>query len=63
MSKNIWTRHNEKRGDFQRSSSIVRTVNCRTCVENNEKNNEATFVMSLKKSRKNGVRWKTEGEI
>jgi len=55
VSKNIWTRHNEKRSDFQRSSSIVRTVNCTTCVENKEKNKEATFVMSVEKPRKNGV--------
>jgi hypothetical protein len=37
VSKNVWTRHNEKRGDFQRSSSIVRTANCSTCVENKGK--------------------------
>lgn len=37
MSKNIWTLHNENRGGFQGSSSIVRSVNCRTCVERKEK--------------------------
>jgi hypothetical protein len=46
LCKNIETRHNEEGGDFQRSSNIVRAVNCRTCVENRETINRLLFLIS-----------------